>query len=132
MIPCSWQCLWISEILFGVECVSACYTENGIQWLDGLLKYLWNNAERVHEFVRTEMPKVTMEMPEGTFLCWLDFSGYGLTDEELLKRINLEAGVICVPGGWFGPGGEHHLRLNIGCQRKTLEEALQRIKEALD
>ena len=117
---------------FGVECVSACYTENGIQWLDGLLKYLWNNAERVHEFVRTEMPKVTMEMPEGTFLCWLDFSGYGLTDEELLKRINLEAGVICVPGGWFGPGGEHHLRLNIGCQRKTLEEALQRIKEALD
>lgn len=117
---------------FGVECVNACYTNAGVQWLNGLLEYLWANAERVYEFVQTEMPRVKMEKPEGTFLCWLDFSEYGLTDEELLKKVNLEAGVICVPGSWFGPGGEHHLRLNIGCQRKTLEEALHRIKEVLN
>lgn len=43
----------------------------------------------------------------------------------------MEAGVICVPGTWFGKGGEHHLRLNIGCQRKILAEALDRIKRAV-
>ena len=40
--------------------------------------------------------------------------------------------VICVPGPWFGKGGEGHLRLNIGCTRKTLVEALDRIASVLN
>ena len=40
--------------------------------------------------------------------------------------------VICVPGPWFGKGGEGYLRLNIGCTRKTLVEALDRIASVLD
>ncbi len=53
------------------------------------------------------------------------------TEEELLRRINLDAGVVCVPGTWFGRGGENHLRLNVGCTRATLEHALPRIECAL-
>ncbi|MDO5406260.1 MAG: MalY/PatB family protein [Eubacteriales bacterium] len=117
---------------FGVECIRACYTQEGIQWLSGLLSYLEANAELVSDFIASEMPKVKMRKPEGTFLCWLDFTDYGMSDEELLKRVNLDAGVICVPGAWFGEGGEHHLRLNIGCQRETLEQALGRIRKALE
>ena len=117
---------------FGVECVQACYTEAGIRWLAGLLDYLNTNADVVCKFVEAEMPRVRMRKPEGTFLCWLDFSEYGFTDEELLKRVNLGAGVVCVPGDWFGSGGKHHLRLNIGCQRKVLITALKRMKVALE
>lgn len=116
---------------FGVECVPACYTEEGIQWLENLMEYLEGNAQLVEEFLQKEMPKVRMEKPEGTFLCWLDFGDYGISDEELLEKINLGAGVVCVPGNWFGEGGEHHLRLNIGCQRRVLQAALERIKEAV-
>lgn len=116
---------------FGVECIGACYTEKGIQWRERLIEYLSGNVQQVYEFLQKEMPRVRMEKPEGTFLCWLDFTDVGMDDEELLRRVNLDAGVICVPGEWFGPGGEHHLRLNIGCQRKTLVEALLRIKHAL-
>ena len=43
----------------------------------------------------------------------------------------LEAAVICVPGGWFGPGGEGHIRLNAGCPRAMLQEALERIRDVL-
>lgn len=117
---------------FGVECVQACYTEEGIEWLGRLLNYLEGNVETVCRFVQEKLPKVQMERPEGTFLCWLDFSEYGMTDEELLERINLGAGVVCVPGNWFGEGGAHHLRLNIGCQRRILQMALERIKEVVD
>lgn len=117
---------------FGVECVQACYTEEGVLWLGRLLDYLDGNADMVCEFVRTEMLRVRMRRPEGTFLCWLDFSDYGFTDEELLERVNLGAGVVCVPGDWFGSGGEHHLRLNIGCQRKVLRTALERMRDALE
>lgn len=116
---------------FGVECVRACYTDEGAAWLGGLLKYLEANVDLVCRFIEEEMPRVRMERPEGTFLCWLDFSGYGISDKELLDKINLGAGVVCVPGDWFGEGGEHHLRLNIGCQRRLLKTALQRIKEAV-
>lgn len=116
---------------FGVECIRACYTPEGISWLERLMEYLDGNAERVCRFVKEELPGVRIMKPEGTFLCWLDFTGFGISDEELLKKVNLDAGVVCVPGEWFGPGGEHHLRLNIGCQRKTLDEALGRIKNAL-
>lgn len=116
---------------FGVECVPACYTKEGEEWLEQLLVYLWDNVELVNDFIQKELPKVHMVKPEGTFLCWLDFSAFGLPDEELLKRINLGAGVVCVPGGWFGKGGEHHLRLNIGCQRRILKEALVRICDAV-
>lgn len=116
---------------FGVECIRACYTEKGLEWTRHLMDYLSGNVEVVSEFLRRELPLVHMEKPEGTFLCWLDFTDLGMEDEELLRRVNQEAGVICVPGEWFGPGGEHNLRLNIGCQRKTLVEALKRIKKAL-
>lgn len=116
---------------FGVECVQACYSEEGAKWLGRLLDYLDGNVEITERFIREEMPGVRMERPEGTFLCWLDFTGYGIPDEELLRRINMDAGVVCVPGEWFGKGGEHHIRLNIGCQRATLETALRRIKAAV-
>lgn len=116
---------------FGVECIKACYTKRGEEWLKDLLDYLSGNIEIVSQFLQKEMPFVRMEKPEGTFLCWLDFTDLGIEDEELFKRVNLDAGVICVPGTWFGPGGEHHLRLNIGCQRTMLQEALTRIKKAL-
>ena len=116
---------------FGVECVPACYTEQGERWLGELLDYLQENVNLVADFLQKEMPRVKMEKPEGTFLCWLDFTEYHMSDEELLRRINLCAGVVCVPGGWFGPGGEHHLRLNIGCQRRILKEALERICDAV-
>ena len=56
--------------------------------------------------------------PQGTFLCWLDLASAGLTDEEIIKKIIMGKEVICVPGPWFGKGGEGHLRLNIGCTRK--------------
>lgn len=116
---------------FGVECIQACYTEEGIEWLGKLMEYLEGNAELVSEFIQKEMPKVQMEKPEGTFLCWLDFSDYGISDEELLEKVNMGAGVVCVPGDWFGKGGEHHLRFNIGCQRRILQTALERIKAAV-
>lgn len=116
---------------FGVECIPACYTPAGVAWLGRLIAYLEENVNLVESFVREELPGVHMERPEGTFLCWLDFSRFGLSDKELLDRVNLKAGVVCVPGAWFGEGGEHHLRLNIGCQREVLKTALERIKLAI-
>lgn len=83
-------------------------------------------------FYSQDNNNVGFTAPQGTFLCWLDLGSAGLTDEEIIKKIIMGKEVICVPGPWFGKGGEGHLRLNIGCTRKTLVEALDRIASVLN
>ena len=60
-----------------------------MEWLGRLLAYLESNVDLVCSFIRTEMPAVRMERPEATFLCWLDFSEYGITDEEPVSYTHL-------------------------------------------
>lgn len=116
---------------FGLECVTAAYTPEGAEWLAEELAYLEGNADFAAAYVREHIPGARLVRPEGTFLCWLDLTALGYSDEALFQRILLDAAVICVPGPWFGPGGEAHMRLNIGCPRKLLETALERIAKAL-
>lgn len=115
---------------FGLEMVQAGYSPEGEAWLEELLVYLQGNVEVVSEWCQKH--NVGFTAPQGTFLCWLDLASAGLTDEEIIKKIIMEKEVICVPGPWFGKGGEGYLRLNIGCTRKTLVEALDRIASVLD
>lgn len=117
---------------FGLECVSAAYTPEGEEWLKEELAYLEGNVEFAMDYVKQHLPGARLARPEGTFLCWLDLSALGYSDEALFERILLRAAVICVPGPWFGPGGEGHMRLNIGCPRALLETALRRIAKALE
>lgn len=116
---------------FGIESVTAAYTPEGAEWLAQELDYLLDNIREVEQFLALRLPKVTMARPQGTFLCWLDCSALGLTDDQLLKRVDIDAGVVCIPGPWFGQGGEQHLRLNVGCTRATLKDALERIATVL-
>ena len=115
---------------FGLEMVQAAYSPEGEAWLEELLVYLQGNVEVVSEWCQKH--NVGFTAPQGTFLCWLDLASAGLTDEEIIKKIIMGKEVICVPGPWFGKGGEGYLRLNIGCTRKTLVEALDRIASVLD
>ena len=80
--------------------------------------------------VRRELPGVTMARPEGTFLAWLDCREAGMEGspyEFFLRR----ARVALSDGATFGPGGEGFVRLNFGCPRRMLAEALARMKDAL-
>jgi len=114
---------------FGLEAVRAAYSPEGAEWLEQVLAYLEGNAGVVERWAGAH--GVAFTRPEGTFLCWLDLSSAGLDDGAIQEKILMGQEVICVPGPWFGPGGEGHLRLNIGCTRATLEEALRRIETAL-
>lgn len=64
---------------------------------------------------------------EGTYLVWLDFRAYGLSDKEIDRRIIHEAGLWLDSGRIFGKPGVGFQRINIACPRKTLEQALERL-----
>ena len=55
----------------------------GEAWLEALLLYIKENVDAATDFFKNNLPKVKVMEPEGTYLIWLDFSAYHLTDEEL-------------------------------------------------
>jgi cystathionine beta-lyase len=115
--------------LLGLVAMKAAYAE-GQEWLDQLLVYLEGNRDLLCQFVNEELPGVRMFCPEGTYLAWLDCRGAGIEGNAgafFLKN----ARVALNKGEAFGPGGEGFVRLNFGCPRSMLLEALQRMKHAL-
>jgi len=115
---------------FGLVAALAAYRD-GQEWLDQVLAYLLANRDFVVDFVRRELRGVETVAPEGTYLAWMDCRGAGLGIHP--GRFFLErARVALHEGAWFGTRGEGFARLNFGCTRATLAEALQRMKAALD
>ncbi|MBL7965700.1 MAG: PatB family C-S lyase [Prolixibacteraceae bacterium] len=114
--------------IFGTAALEAAYT-HGDEWLAQLLKYLQNNYTYLEDFFRINMPEVKVMKPEATYLIWVDFSAYGLSDEALNQKL-IEAGVGLNRGVQFGKQGSGYMRINIGCPLSTLKEALARIKKA--
>lgn len=110
----------------------ACQTayESGEAWLLEVKKYIWDNFLFLKDFLERELPKVRVCTPEGTYLVWLDFRAYGLTEEELEKRIVEKARLWLDRGAMFGPEGEGFERVNIACPRATLKKALVQLKNA--
>lgn len=103
----------------------------GYDWLTQLMTYLEDNYNTLETFLKARMPKVKIMKPEATFLVWLDFTAYNLTELELSK-ILINGGVALNNGSKFGTGGEGYFRLNFGCPRAILEEGLIKIERAFN
>ncbi|MFW6338910.1 MAG: MalY/PatB family protein [Alkalispirochaetaceae bacterium] len=114
---------------FAIVGMQAAY-EEGEPWLETVLSYLRESRDVAMEFIRRELQAVRVAPPEATFLFWLDFSRTGYSHEELSRVLREEARVVLNSGRSFGPGGEHHFRLNFGCPRSVLMEGLERIADA--
>jgi cysteine-S-conjugate beta-lyase len=121
-------CMHVSSL--GLVAAEAAFSGECDEWLDELRIHLSANRDFVTNFVRDNLPGVRVTHPEATYLSWLDFRALNLSPDPyqfLLK----EAKVALTDGKDFGEGGQGFARLNFGCPRKVLEQALQRIKAAL-
>jgi cystathionine beta-lyase len=115
--------------VLGLVAARAAYSECE-PWLAALRSYLTGNRNLVFDFVQTHIPQVRMTLPEATYLAWLDFRAVNLAGP--FHYFLEEAKVALSDGAPFGEGGEGFLRLNFGCCRSTLQQALDKIAAALD
>ncbi len=115
---------------FGSVALTAAYDE-GEEWLDQLLGYLQENVEFIDKFVQEKMPEIKFIRPQGTYLAWLDFRAI-TTDAKRLEKFMREKAKIALDEGYiFGEGGQGFERINFACPRSVLEQALNRIEQAL-
>jgi cystathionine beta-lyase len=111
--------------LFGFTATLAAY-RHGSTWLAALINYLRQNRETVLAAVE-RMPGLSVHRPEATYLAWIDTRPSGLEDPA---RFFEAAGVGLNDGANFaGPG---FVRLNFGCPRSVLAEALRRMGRAME
>ncbi|RSK18128.1 Cystathionine beta-lyase PatB [Streptococcus oralis] len=100
-----------------------CY---GKDWLGELKEVIEDHINYVVDVLGNET-KIKVMKPQGTYLVWLDFSAYDLTDDRLQELLKNEAKVILNRGLDFGEEGTLHARLNVAMPKSVLEEVCQRI-----
>lgn len=116
--------------IFSYDICTACY-ENGEEWLNQSLAYIRENVAFTEEYLKANIPGLSMIRPQASFLIFLDARGLGLSHDKLLELFADKAHLALNDGAMFGKAGEGFMRLNVACPRKTLEEALGRLAEAV-
>lgn len=99
-------------------------------WLDDLRDYLDESFAMMKQMLNERLPKAVFAIPQGTYLAWVDLSGYGLSEQELKKRIS-QAGVFVQFGEDFVDNADCFMRVNLASPRSVLREGLDRICRAL-
>lgn len=98
-------------------------------WRQALLHYLRGNRDFLLETLARDFPGLRVEAPiEATYLAWINVSTLKLPDP--VARFEAH-GVGLSEGAFFGARKGDYVRINFGCPRATLDEALRRMKAAL-
>jgi cystathionine beta-lyase len=118
----------------GMVAALAAFSGQCDDWLTELRAYLTANRDFLVSVVESEFDGIRLTVPDATYLAWLDCRDLIQAGkiEGSPQRFFLEKAKVALnDGADFGPGGEGFVRLNFGCPRRTLEEALTRMKAAL-
>ncbi len=117
---------------FTINAVIAAYTQCD-EWLEELKIYFDGTIDWLMSFLQEKMPQVKYVRPEGTYIFWMDFRGYGITAEDIKKRIYQDANVVLESGAMFDPDlGDGFERVCLSSPRPLIQEAFERIAKAFE
>jgi cystathionine beta-lyase len=114
----------------GTTALTVAYNE-GEEWLEQMLDYVWGNANFAVDFIAKNMPKLKTKLPEASYLIWIDFSELGLSQAELMDFLVKEAKVGLNNGTAFSDNeGIGFMRFNLATSRTVVEKALNNMLKA--
>ena len=128
--------LWVNEVTragysqvpgLGLIACQAAYA-GGEAWLEELKAYLVSNLDYLRN---ADLPGIRLVEPEGTYLCWLDCSGLGLSAKELEDLVLYKANLWLDGGRMFGEASAQFQRVNIACPIATLQQAVSQLQQAI-
>ncbi len=115
--------------LFAYIGTAAAYM-HGEEWLEQMLDYIQGNIDFTDNYLKTYIPQIKMIRPQASYLVFLDCRALHLNQEDLTILFSDKAHLALNDGRMFGKPGEGFMRLNIGCPRSVLEQALRQLAEA--
>ena len=104
----------------------------GGEWLRELKPVLEGNINYVIDYFRDNNLRISVMKAQASYLLWLDFSAYNLTDDELENILLNDAKLILNKGLDFGAEGTCHARMNIACPLSEVKEACSRLKNTFE
>jgi len=129
-----YQYLHASELddgtIFAYTATEAAY-KNGVDWMHQMLDYVQDNILFTDKYLKENIPQIKAIIPEASFLIWLDCRALELEQSELVSLFVDKAHLALNDGEMFGPGGHGFMRLNVGCSRTVLKQALEQLKHAV-
>lgn len=104
----------------------------GEEWLEQLLEYISGNFDFIKEYCGQHIPQIKPNIPDATYLVWLDCRELGLDNESLRSFMINQAKIGLNEGYTFGRSLKGFMRLNAACPRSVLEQALKQLKDAVE
>lgn len=116
---------------FSSVAMEAAYNE-GEEWLEQLLEYIAGNFRLIKEYCAAYIPQIKPNLPDATYLVWLDCRALGM-DNEALRRFMIEKAHLGLnEGNTFGRSLSGFMRLNAACPRSVLQKALEQLCSAVN
>ena len=107
--------------------------EHGEEWLNQLKTYLDGNFQFVKETLARELPKITFQIPQATYLAWINMNPYLGDVENIPDFMANKAGVLLEGGdSLFVDNAKGYIRLNLAMPRSIIKTGLQRIVQAIE
>ncbi|MEL6981090.1 MAG: aminotransferase class I/II-fold pyridoxal phosphate-dependent enzyme [Actinomycetota bacterium] len=113
----------------GAAAAVACWRD-GHDWLSTTRSFLTDRRDQLAKRLADDLPEVGYQVPEATYLAWLDVSAYELGPDPSQWLIE-HAKVALSPGNDFGPGGQGFVRLNTATSPELLDQIIDRIADAV-
>ena len=104
----------------------------GEEWLEQLLEYISGNFDFIKDYCQKNIPQIKPNVPDATYLVWLDCRELGMSNEELRAFMIEKAGLGLNEGWAFGRSLSGFMRLNAACPRSVIRQALEQLKAALE
>jgi cystathionine beta-lyase len=116
--------------VLGMVAAEAAYA-HGEPWLEELLVYLRGNHAHFADAVNRATSRVRVLPADSLYLAWMDCRGLGMDAESLDRFMLTRARLWLDKGQKFGVGGRGYMRVNLGCPRATVDEAIRRLTTAV-
>ncbi|OEF29389.1 MalY/PatB family protein [Vibrio rumoiensis] len=119
-----------SPSILGVIAHIAAYQAGG-EWLEALKAYLHGNLTYVAQRLNEQVPELDYQVPQGTYLAWLDLNPLDIDMDELQRILIDDYKVAIMRGDTYGKEGQGYIRLNVGCPRSKVEVGLNALIGAI-
>ena len=129
-----WRALNTDEVAepntFAVQAAVAAF-EEGEPWLEELNAYTTANRRYVEEFVKKEIPFLSVVSGHATYLLWIDVSKITENSKSFSRFLREKTGLFVSEGKEYGGDGKSFIRLNVACPRCYVEDGMNRLKEGV-